>query len=308
MEGLKWIKLATGLFNNRKIKQIESLPEGDTILAIWFKLLCLAGTINDAGLIYITKKMPYTVETLAEELRRPIKTVRMALTTFENFDMVAVAGDGILQIVGWAEHQGGAAVPETAAEKNRLRQQRYRDRQKMLPAGQTETAENVTENNESNVTRNVTNNDNDNVTVTLRNAPRIRIRNREREERDLSYTTESKLQEGAVDNFVDNSAHPVDNIEKEKWDEAVSIFNNTVRPVKSITEAERIRDMVADFGMDAYKQALEIVKKKRPKVPLAYMEEVLKNRDGPGGNDPVAGVEAANKILESGEILDFNSQ
>ena len=53
---------------------------------------------------------------------------------------------------------------------------------------------------------------------------------------------------------------------------------------------------------------VEIVKKNRPKVPLAYMEEVLKNRDGPGGNDPVAGAAAANKILESGEIIDFNSE
>ncbi len=297
MDGLKWIKLATGIFDNRKIKQIELLPEGDSILVIWVKLLSLAGTINNGGLIYVTKDVPFTDEMLAGELRRPINTVRLALATFEKFGMISISEDHFLRITGWDKHQSGSVAIEAAAEKNRLRQQRYRDRQKMLPAGQAEMAENVTENNARNVTDNAT----DNVTVTLRNAPRIRIRNREREERDLSYTTESKLQEGPVDNFVDKSA-------KEKWDEAVSLFNNAVRPVKSITEAERIRDMVADFGMDAYKQALEIVKKKRPKVPLAYMEEVLKNRDGPSCNDPVAGAAAANKILESGEILDFNSE
>ena len=58
MDGLKWIKLATNMFDNRKIKQIELLPEGDTIIIIWVKLLSLAGVINDAGQISITKKVP----------------------------------------------------------------------------------------------------------------------------------------------------------------------------------------------------------------------------------------------------------
>lgn len=286
MEGLKWIKLATGLFNNRKIRQIGALPEGDTILMIWVQLLCLAGTINNAGLIYVTKNVPYTTEMLAEELRRPLNTVRLALSTFEKFDMIAIGEDGLLQIVGWAEHQGGSAAIETAAEKNKLRQQRYRDRQKMLAAGQGNAAENVTKNNDSNVTRNVTDNVTDDVTVTSRNACRIRIRDRIEKENDDDHTTTVNKQ----------------------VEDAVGIFQNAIRPVKNLFEVDRIRAMVEEFGLDAFRNGVEILKKARPKVPLPYLEEVLKNRDGPGGNDPVAGAEAANKILESGEIIDFNSE
>ena len=35
---VKWIKIVTDIFNNRKIKQIETMPDADSILVIWFKL------------------------------------------------------------------------------------------------------------------------------------------------------------------------------------------------------------------------------------------------------------------------------
>ena len=78
--------------------------------------------------------------------------------------------------------------------------------------------------------------------------------------------------------------------------------------IQNIFEADRIWAMVDEYGLAAFNWAFEIAKKKRPKVALPYLEEVLKNRDGPTGNDPVAGAAAANKILESGEIIDFNGE
>ena len=64
MNEVRWIKLAADIFDNRKIRQIEALPDGDAIIVIWLKLLCLAGTINDGGLIYFTREIPYTEEHL----------------------------------------------------------------------------------------------------------------------------------------------------------------------------------------------------------------------------------------------------
>jgi len=49
MARIKWIKLATDVFENQKIRQIETLPQGDSLIVIWFKLLCLAGSVNDRG-------------------------------------------------------------------------------------------------------------------------------------------------------------------------------------------------------------------------------------------------------------------
>ena len=288
MDGLKWIKLATGIFDNRKIKQIELLPEGDSILVIWVKLLSLAGVINNCGLIYVTKDIPYTEETLAGELRRPINTVRLALTTFKKFGMIQITEDNLIQITGWAKHQGGSAAIESAAEKNKLRQQRYRERQKMLAAGQG-----VTGNNNCNVTRNVTENVTNDVTDNVSNACRIRIR-KEEEKDDDHQIADSNTQVG----------------DDAKITKAVDMYQNTVRPVKNLFEVERIRAMVEEYGLDAFSDALRVIAKARPKVPIPYLEEVLKNRGDPpaaGKNDPVAGAAAAQRMLEGGEIIDFNA-
>ena len=39
MANVQWIKIVTNIFDNRKIRALESLPDGDTLLVIWFKLL-----------------------------------------------------------------------------------------------------------------------------------------------------------------------------------------------------------------------------------------------------------------------------
>ena len=295
MDGLKWIKLATGIFDNRKIKQIELLPEGDSILVIWVKLLSLAGVINNCGLIYVTKDIPYTEETLAGELRRPINTVRLALATFEKFGMIRIGEDNLIQITGWAKHQGGSAAIETAAEKNKLRQQRYRDRQKMLVAMQGVSNEYVTNDDGRNVTRNVTDNVTNDVTDNVSNACRIRIRKEEEEDKDDDHQTR------------DSNTQIGDDAEIKK---AVDMFQNTGRPIRNIYEAERIRAMVEEYGLDVFSDALRVIAKARPKVPIPYLEEVLKNRGDPpasGKNDPVTGAAAAQRILEGGGIVDFNA-
>lgn len=78
MADIKWIKLDVSLFDNRKIKAIRTLPEGDSIVVIWLQLLCLAGRVNDCGSVYITKEMPYTEQILANECGVSVSTIQLA--------------------------------------------------------------------------------------------------------------------------------------------------------------------------------------------------------------------------------------
>ena len=131
MADVKWIKVYTDMFeSNRKIKQIEMMPKGDTILVIWLKLLLLAGNVNDGGAIYLTPEIPYTEEMLATELRRPLNTVKMALTIFEKFGMIEIVDD-VLYFSAWEKYQNVDGM-ERIREQNRLRQQRKRENQKLL--------------------------------------------------------------------------------------------------------------------------------------------------------------------------------
>ena len=132
MADVKWIKVSTSMFeSSRKIKQIENMPEGDTILVIWLKLLLLAGNVNDNGAIYITPQIPYTEEMLANELRRPLTTVRMALNVFESFGMIEIV-DQVYYLSSWEKYQSNDKLTEIR-EKNRERQKRWYDKQKGLP-------------------------------------------------------------------------------------------------------------------------------------------------------------------------------
>ncbi len=133
---LQWIKLSTNIFDNRKIKQIEHVPDSDSILVIWFKILCLAGSLNESGLLLITKDLPYTDEMLANEFNRPVNTIRMALSLFEKFGMIEIVDD-VMSVSNWEKYQSEDKLAEIR-EKNRQRQARFRakEKQKALPASE----------------------------------------------------------------------------------------------------------------------------------------------------------------------------
>jgi predicted phage replisome organizer/uncharacterized phage protein (TIGR02220 family) len=127
---IKWIKIITSIFDDEKIKVIESLPESDSIIVIWFKLLCLAGKVNNAGLIYISSDMPYNEESLSRVMGRKIETVRLALKTFLQFKMIDIQSD-IIIILNWEKHQSTDKLLRIQ-EQNKERSQKYRDNQKKL--------------------------------------------------------------------------------------------------------------------------------------------------------------------------------
>ena len=130
MADVKWIKLMTDMFNNRKIRQIECMPEGDSIIVIWVKLLCLAGIINDSGMVYLTKEIPYTEQMLATQFGRPLTTVQLAIGVLQQFGMIEVIDD-ILKISNWSEYQNIEGM-DRIREQNRLRKQKERERKKAL--------------------------------------------------------------------------------------------------------------------------------------------------------------------------------
>lgn len=129
MAEVKWIKITTDIFNDEKIMLIEQMPEADTMLVIWFKLLCMAGKENNYGVFLMRNRMPYTEEMLATIFRRPLNTVRLALTTFEAFGMIEIE-DEIICIPNWEKHQNLEGL-ERIRELNRERNKKYRERKKL---------------------------------------------------------------------------------------------------------------------------------------------------------------------------------
>ena len=131
MADVQWIKVYTDTFDSsRKIKHIERMELGDTIITIWFKLLLLAGKINDGGAIYVTQSIPYDIEGLADELRREPRIVEKALSVFEMYDMIERSG-GYIYISSWEEHQNIDGL-DKIREQNRLRKQKQREKKRVF--------------------------------------------------------------------------------------------------------------------------------------------------------------------------------
>lgn len=137
MADVKWIKITTDIFDDEKILLIESLPEADSIIVIWFKLLCLAGKQNNSGVFTMGDRIAYTDKMLATIFRRKETTVQMALKTFEEFGMVELV-DGVITIPNWGKHQ---SLEQIAARKEYQKeyQREYRAKQKLIASKEEKT-------------------------------------------------------------------------------------------------------------------------------------------------------------------------
>jgi predicted phage replisome organizer/uncharacterized phage protein (TIGR02220 family) len=143
MSNVKWIKLSTHMFEDEKIRLIEQMPEADTILIIWVKLLAQAGKTNASGYIYLNENIPYTDEMLATIFNRPLNIVRLALQTFRQFGMLEISDDDFISIANWEKHQNVAGL-DKIREQTRQRVAKHREK-KQLPCNVTVTVGNATE-------------------------------------------------------------------------------------------------------------------------------------------------------------------
>ena len=137
MAEIKWIKIVTDIFDDEKMLLIESLPSADSIIVIWFKLLCLAGKNNNSGVFLFNNSIPYTDEMLATIFRRDVNTVRLALKTFEEFGMVEII-NGAVTIPNWDKYQSLDSY-EKRKERDRIYQRERRKKQKKLALGEKST-------------------------------------------------------------------------------------------------------------------------------------------------------------------------
>ncbi|AGF59183.1 putative phage replisome organizer [Clostridium saccharoperbutylacetonicum] len=105
MRERKYVKFRIDMPDDTKLKIIDKMPERDLIQYIWFRLVLLAGKVNLMGELYLSKNIPYSIETLAIEINREEKDIELALNTFIKLEMVEVTEDKIYRVKNFAKHQ-----------------------------------------------------------------------------------------------------------------------------------------------------------------------------------------------------------
>ena len=119
---VEWVKLNIDMFDNRKIKHLRKLPEGNNIVLIWVMLLTMAGRCNAGGMIFLTENIPYTTKMLADELGFDENVVKIALQALSELNMICT-DENFISIPGWYEYQSATGL-EKIREQNRIRKQK----------------------------------------------------------------------------------------------------------------------------------------------------------------------------------------
>ncbi|EGO7725202.1 phage replisome organizer [Enterococcus faecalis] len=208
MAEISWIKLKTTMFDDEKIKLIQSMPEADAILVIWIRLLVLAGKTNDEGLIYIQRNMPYTEEMLATLFSKPVNVVRLALMTLQQFNMIDLNEDGLIAIENWDKHQNIEGM-EKVRLKNAERVRKHRERKKQ------QALENK---NSSNVTCNVTVTDCNGTDKDIDKEIDIDKDKKNRSKTSCKYSDEHlRLAEKLKNNLINDFPSEMKRVKIEKW-------------------------------------------------------------------------------------------
>ncbi|ERK28589.1 phage replisome organizer N-terminal domain-containing protein [Clostridium intestinale] len=118
MKERKYVKLRVDMYEDTKFKIIDMKPERDVIYYIWSRILLLAGKVNLEGELYLSKSIPYTIETFSIEFNRDITQIKLALDIFIELEMLELTEDDVYKVRNFAKHQN-IKVKEKEISKNK---------------------------------------------------------------------------------------------------------------------------------------------------------------------------------------------
>jgi predicted phage replisome organizer len=100
MSKVKYIKLTSNIFETKHIKKIEKLNNGDTLIALWLKLLTKSKLKNSYGyLVFNVANIELTDDKLTAIFR--YKNIRELLDTLEKHGFIKREQKSILVIPWW---------------------------------------------------------------------------------------------------------------------------------------------------------------------------------------------------------------
>lgn len=130
MKGVEWIKLATCMCEDEKMRLINSMVDTrDSTFYVWIRLLMQAGRVNDNGLIYMRENIAYTSAMLSVIFERPVDIIEKAFKILEDFGMIEIYENSIIKITNWEKHQNIEAM-NRVREKTKERVKNFRERKK----------------------------------------------------------------------------------------------------------------------------------------------------------------------------------
>lgn len=105
MRERKYVRFNVNMYSDTKFKIIDKRPERDLIHYIWIRIVTLAGKCNGEGELYMSRTIPYTVETLAIEFGRDDGEVKVALDLLMELEMIELTEENVFKVTNFVKHQ-----------------------------------------------------------------------------------------------------------------------------------------------------------------------------------------------------------
>jgi predicted phage replisome organizer len=105
MRERKYIKFRSDMYEDTKFKIIDMKPERDLVHYVWTRFVTLAGKVNLEGDLYMSRNLPYTIETLAIEFNRSEDQIKLSLEVFLELEMIELIDGRIYRVKNFAKHQ-----------------------------------------------------------------------------------------------------------------------------------------------------------------------------------------------------------
>lgn len=274
------------------MRLIDSMELRDSAHYVWIRLLLQAGKVNDNGLIYLKKDVPYTKEMISILFDRPIDIIEKVLDILDSFKMIKIYENNIIKICNWEKHQNIEGMKKVR-ESNRERVKNFRERKKK----ENELLEKENSNDEEVLSNPVDNSNNTNKIAPKKNCNANVMLQKEKREKENKNKKKNIDKEEREEDFSENNEICVKEPRANK-DSAVkeSKGNNVsndykaldVQALKIVKDLEKINKNIKGLTLSCVKKLLTAHKEKyvkmamgkaieRNKLDIYYINGILNN-------------------------------
>ena len=105
MRERKYVRFNVNMYSDTKFKIIDKNDRRDLIHYIWNRLVVLAGKVNKEVELYMSRTIPYTIESLAVEFNREPEEIKLAMDLLIQLEMMEYTKEGVYIVKNFAKHQ-----------------------------------------------------------------------------------------------------------------------------------------------------------------------------------------------------------
>lgn len=105
MKERRYVRFRVDMYDDTKFKIIDRMPKRDLVHYVWNRIVILAGKVNREGELYMSRNIPYTIETLEIEFNRDSDEMKAALEVLINLEMIEIIDDKVYKVKNFVKHQ-----------------------------------------------------------------------------------------------------------------------------------------------------------------------------------------------------------